>query len=287
VSVWLQLLDADKQKLAKVKHTNFLPTPLQCLTGKNPRFGTVANNLLNLTSGDASAEMTMRRAEEYDLAVATQRASGEQSSPNRPTPGDSSDSRRRQARGRNGSNRAGHALRPMSVGSARYVGSMMTHQASPHRAQISTPSEWTRFSLGQRTPNMPPELNAYFQQRERDSFNAAMNTQNAPAQTPPSNRPSSTFAASTEQPSPPVAVGSGEGLLRRGSEDPILGQGSTTGNMSADAPPFHPRNGDAGGSGQPLSSPEYSAEYLVLHNMGGMGGAAQPQWPSNGGRDSF
>jgi hypothetical protein len=233
--------------------------------------------MLNLTSGDASSEMAYRRAEEAELALTTQRASMlEHSSPNRSTAGDINENRRRQIRGRNGSIRAGHALRPMSVGSARYVGSMMTHQASPQRPQISTPSEWTRFSMGQRNPDMSPEFNAYMQQRENDPY-VARATQRATVQTIPRNQPVNTLSSPSEQPSPPVAVGSGEGLLRRGGEDPILGQEPTTGNMSADAPPFHPRNTDSAGP-PPEAHRLSNSEYLGLHSMSGMGAAAQPRW---------
>jgi hypothetical protein len=263
-------------------------------------------------SREANADLLLRRAEEYDLA---HRASSEHSSSIRSTSGDFSENRRRQTRGRNGSIRAGHALRPMSVGSARFVGSMMTHQ-SPQRAQATPPSEWARISANSRPDsNMSPEHSAYVQ-RERDAFVAAMTRtrptggetvpQVNPMQTPPGNRPSTLFSSPSEQPSPPVAVGSGESIQNRYSQGSSPGQHDETPNLmndtwgtgplftnsgraasptpqssapirniSADAPPFHPMNSDSNAGNQLYGA---SGEYLLRPNMSGMGGVAQPRW---------
>jgi hypothetical protein len=139
----------------------------------------------------------MQRAhDEYELAMARNVDSWGYSPPSRST-GDSPESRRRQARGRIGSNRAAHLLgRPTSVGSAstRWTNPTSTHGNPPQRGTNAPPVTHTpRRSV---TPGLP-------RQNSGSSSSAS--------HTPPRNRalPGLSSSPPAEEASPPVAVGSG------------------------------------------------------------------------------
>ena len=119
--------------------------------------------------------------------------------PNRSSPADSPENRRRQARGRVGSNRATHLLgRPTSLGSARFIIPPANPQTASQRG----------FVLGMSPPNSHhagnPPRRSITPGLARQSSNPGYSSA-----TPPRNRLSSSLSSSSEEASPPVAVGSG------------------------------------------------------------------------------
>jgi len=129
------------------------------------------------------------------------------SPPNRTSPAESPENRRRQARGRVGSNRTPHMLgRPTSVGSARFVNPSSNHQSASQRAQVLSSinnhgsGHTARRSI---TPNLT-----------RQGSSGGVSSTNTTQTTPPRNR----LAAPTEETSPPVADGSNDNGSERRSQ---------------------------------------------------------------------
>jgi hypothetical protein len=119
--------------------------------------------------------------------------------PNRSSPADSPENRRRQGRGRVGPNRATHLLgRPTSLGSARFIIPPANPQNTSQRA----------FALGISPPNFHNTGNM---PRRSITPGLARQTSNPgySSTTPPRNRLSSSLSSSSEEASPPVAIGSG------------------------------------------------------------------------------
>lgn len=117
--------------------------------------------------------------------------------PSRSSPADSPESRRRQARGRVGSNRAPHTPgRPTSVGSARPINPTAGHSSASQRVQVlgNAGNHGTGNAARRSTPSL-----------SRQGSGGATNT-NTTQTTPSRNR----FSASSEEASPPVVDGSNE-----------------------------------------------------------------------------
>ena len=116
--------------------------------------------------------------------------------PSRSSPADSPESRRRQARGRVGSNRAPHTPgRPTSVGSVRSINPTAGHSSASQRVQVlgNTGNHGTSNAARRSTPSLSRQ------------GSGATNTSTTQT-TPPRNR----LSASSEEASPPVVDGSGE-----------------------------------------------------------------------------
>lgn len=117
---------------------------------------------------------------------------------------DFSEARRRQpTRGRNGNSRASHqTMRPMSVGSSRFMGLSMNHSSSQPRTQTLS------SALTNTTTNSIPRAVAAPGMARQASASEVLTTSST--HTPPRNRTSSSFSSPAEEPSPPIAMGSGE-----------------------------------------------------------------------------
>jgi hypothetical protein len=128
---------------------------------------------------------------------------------NRSSPADSPESRRRQARGRIGSNRAPHMLgRPTSVGPARFTNPTTNHTSALQRAQVLgiTGNHGTSHAARRSTPSLT---------RQGSGGGSNPNTTQT---TPPRNR----LSASSEEASPPVVDGSNENSSERRSSQQQL-----------------------------------------------------------------
>jgi len=154
--------------------------------------------------GSPTTNAAQRAHDEYEYMLARSNESWGYSPPNRSSPADSPESRRRQARGRVGNSRSAHMLgRPTSTGSAtRWMNPATNHQITSQRSHnfSTTPSNYNT-TAGQRrsiTPGLPRQNSG--------------NTAPSPNTTPPRFRETPGISSSTSSPeeaSPPVAVGSG------------------------------------------------------------------------------
>jgi hypothetical protein len=234
------------------------------------------------------APAVQRAQDDYEYMMTRQVESLGYSPPNRFS-GESPE-RRRQARGRVGSNRANYMLgRPTSVGSARSINPPFNHQNNAYRA----------FGLGSTAPP-PPSAHTHTPRRSitpglsRQPSNPGSSNANAQqnTQTPPrNNRPSTVLAApATEEASPPVAVGSGvstrynqtdsQSRALRLSLDSLSNLsaapwGSSQG-MSRQQPPSHSMDNSARAP-QPQPQPHQPSEVTdSVLSFGGPFGAISP-----------
>lgn len=139
---------------------------------------------------------------------------GYESPSNRASQADFSETRRRQqSRGRMGNTRSHNTLRPMSVGSSRFMGLSMNHPSNPQRTQTQALSS---ASTNTATNNTPRAAAAPGMTRQA-SASEVLTT--STTHTPPRNRPSSSFLSPAEEPSPPIAMGSGESTRPRVRRD--------------------------------------------------------------------
>ncbi|KAK0118761.1 hypothetical protein ONS95_007643 [Cadophora gregata] len=158
------------------------------------------------TSGRTPSTPFSRPQDEYEAIVSHTAENWSYSSPNRYSSGESPE-RRRQGRGRIGMGRSGHPIgRPVSIGSARSVSQPFSfHHNAPQRG------------LGLPVPLLHTPASA------RRSITPAQARQTPPQPQTPQSRPYSSgpgsTAASPEEASPPVAVGSGLPAQHRFSVD--------------------------------------------------------------------
>jgi hypothetical protein len=162
------------------------------------------------------AALAQRTQDEYEYAMSRAVDSWGSSPPSRMPSGDFSENRRRQPRGRNGNNgRPGHHFfgRPTSVGSARFISpGTNNHPNSSQRAPVLGMSSTTNTANNNQRRSITPGLN-------RANSSSGVPSNPAAQTTPPRNRISSGLSSSPEQPSPPVAFGSGDVTRDRRAQD--------------------------------------------------------------------
>ena len=158
---------------------------------------------------------SLRSQEEYQYIMGRHPEHWGYPSANRSSPADSPENRRRQARGRVGSNRASHLLgRPTSLGSARFIIPPANPQTVPQRGLTLGMSPPTSHHGGH------PPRRSITPGLARQSSNSGHSSI-----TPPRNRLSSSLSSSSEEASPPVAVGSGLASGGRPITPPATQQG--------------------------------------------------------------
>ncbi|CAG8974419.1 hypothetical protein HYALB_00004115 [Hymenoscyphus albidus] len=188
-----------------MQHASFRTT-----RGLPPRYQQYSEEM---SARQSAGSLMPRPAEEPDFAM-NRAYQAYESATNRASQADFAETRRRQqSRGRNGNSRAPHTLRPMSVGSSRFLTLSMNHPNSQQRNQTQGHSSSATIPA---TSN-PQRASAALVMARQTSASEVLAT--STATTPPRNRPSSSFSSPTEEPSPPIAMGSGESTRSHRTRD--------------------------------------------------------------------
>lgn len=168
-------------------------------------------------------------------------------SSNRASQADFAENRRRQQpRGRNGNSRPSHNSRPMSVGSPRFMGLSMNHPSNQPRTQTLS------SALTNTATNSNPRAAAAPGMARQASASEVLTT--STTHTPPRNRPASSFSPSAEEPSPPIAMGSGESTRSQRPRRDSFGIINDVRWNPGNPPITDPRNSSPGTSTSPPRS---------------------------------